>query len=93
MSSNHMKEEELEALEIKCKDAEIELKAISDKLSSAYAYEDKLMERQTTAKEKTRDLRVDLFNKQNHLLQLNHEVKSALDIFTGHFYAVKRNGK
>lgn len=78
--------EQLKSIENNIDDIRSDMNSISSKLNSAYSYEDELLQRLEFARKKTKDLRIEFFQKTALLTELYSEVKNICDVFTGNFY-------
>ena len=78
--------EELRILEVEVDDAKSDLETINGKLERAYQYEDDLIQRHEFAKQNTKQLRQDYFQKSSEITQLFNEMKKQLDVWTGNFF-------
>lgn len=82
----HELTEKLKALETKIYNAKIDLSGINRKLESSYSYEDELMDRQVTAKNQTKEIRIEFFQKSSEITEMYNKIKKIVDVFTGNFH-------
>jgi len=79
--------ETLKVLETELHEKKLELKRISKTLEINYQYEDELLDRLETARNKTSEMRNEFFKVSGEISQTLDKMKKEMDIWTGNFYS------
>lgn len=78
--------EVLKELEVHAYDLKTDFNSLKYKLEIAYKYEEELLVRLESARKKTKEIQINLFDTSNKISDVFQKMKNQLDIFTGNFY-------
>lgn len=78
--------EVLKELEVQAYDLKTDFNSLKYKLEIAYKYEEELLVRLESARKKTKEIQINLFDTSNKISDVFQKMKNQLDIFTGNFY-------